>query len=240
MALRAVIFDFDGLIADTEWPEYRSVAEQFERHGLTFPPEDWVGVIGSSWDVDWLGDLEARLGRPVDRDAVVLHRRRLLGGFLAELAVLPGVVALLEAARAAGLGTAVASSSPRSWVEPHLERFGLREHFDVVRTRDDVALAKPAPDLFLAACRALGVEPAEAVVLEDSAHGATAARAAGVRCVVVPNRLTVLSDLSHADLRRDTFLDLALDDLAALCAASTAGEGAAAGTAAPGSDTISP
>ena len=113
----------------------------------------------------------------------------------------------------------MASSSPRSWVEPHLERFGLLRHFDVVRTRDDVALAKPAPDLFLAACQALGVDPAEAVVLEDSAHGATAARAAGVRCVVVPNRLTVLSDLSHADLRRDTLLDLALDDLAALCAA---------------------
>lgn len=233
MVLRAVIFDFDGLIADTEWPEYRSVAEQFERHGLAFPPEDWVGVIGSSWDVDWLGDLERRLGRPVDRDAVVLHRRALLQAFLADLSVLPGVVALLEAARAAGVGTAVASSSPRSWVEPHLERFGLSDHFDAVRTRDDVELAKPAPDLFLAACRALGVDPGEAVALEDSAHGATAARAAGVRCVVVPNRLTVLSDLSHADLRCESLADVGLVDLVALCAGP-------AGSAARGRGTLPP
>ena len=159
MALRAIVFDFDGLIADTEWPEYRSVAEQFERHGLDFPPEDWVHVIGSSWDVDWLGDLERRLGRAVDRDAVTVQRRARLQGLLADLVVLPGVVDLLERARTAGLGLAVASSSPRSWVEPHLERFGLRSWFDVVRTRDDVDLAKPAPDLFLAACAALGVDP---------------------------------------------------------------------------------
>ena len=64
MVLRALVFDFDGLIADTEWPEYRAVAEQFERHGLAFPPEDWVHVIGSSWDVDWLGDLERGSATP--------------------------------------------------------------------------------------------------------------------------------------------------------------------------------
>jgi beta-phosphoglucomutase-like phosphatase (HAD superfamily) len=106
---------------------------------------------------------------------------------------------------------AVASSSSRAWVEPHLERFGLRGRFSVVRTRDDVARTKPAPDLFLAACEGLGVEPAEAVALEDSAHGVTAARAAGLRCVVVPNQLTRLTDLSHADLRIDSLADLRLD-----------------------------
>jgi HAD superfamily hydrolase (TIGR01509 family) len=238
MGLRALVFDFDGLIADTEWPEYRSVAEQFELHGLAFPAEDWVHVIGSSWDVDWLGDLERRLGRAVDREAVTVQRRARLQRLLADLVVLPGVVHLLERARAVGLGLAVASSSPRSWVEPHLERFDLRSWFDVVRTRDDVARAKPAPDLFLAACAALGVDPAEAVALEDSANGAQAARAAGVRCVVVPNRLTALSDLTGADLRVETLVGLALDDLATLCEATALVE--AESPASEGGDTIAP
>jgi HAD superfamily hydrolase (TIGR01509 family) len=247
MVLRALVFDFDGLIADTEWPEYRSVAEQFEVHGLAFPPEEWIHVIGSSWNVDWLGDLERRLGRAVDRDELTVQRRARLQVLLADLIVLPGVVGLLERAHAAGLRLAVASSSPRSWVEPHLERFDLRRWFDAVRTRDDVARTKPAPDLFLEACAALGVDPGDAVALEDSANGARAARAAGLRCVVVPNRLTALSDLSHADLRLETLLDLALEDLGALCEAGAMIEAEATrsadepvGTAPEGGDTIAP
>jgi HAD superfamily hydrolase (TIGR01509 family) len=244
VVLRALVFDFDGLIADTEWPEYRAVAEQFERHGLDFPPEDWVHVIGSSWDVDWLGDLERRLGRPVDRDAVQAARRARSRTLRAELAVLPGVEALLEAAQEAGLGLAVASSSPRSWVQPHLEALGLAEWFTVVCTRDDVARTKPAPDLFLAACAGLGVAPPEAIALEDSAHGANAARAAGLRCVVVPNRLTVLSDLSHADLLVTSMAEVELVGLRQLLA-ELASEGAASPDATappvPGPDgTIAP
>jgi beta-phosphoglucomutase-like phosphatase (HAD superfamily) len=138
-------------------------------------------------------------------------------------------VDLVDAAAAAGLALAVASSSTRAWVEPHLEHFGLRDRFRVVRTRDDVARTKPAPDLFLAACEGLGVVPAEAVALEDSAHGATAAQAAGLRCVVVPNRLTRLSDLSHADLLVDSLADLRLDALHALQAVVRASAPSASG-----------
>jgi HAD superfamily hydrolase (TIGR01509 family) len=232
VALRALVFDFDGLIADTEWPEYRSVADQFEAHGLTFPPEAWVHVIGSSWTVDWLGELEGRLGRPVDRVAVAEARRAARQALHRDLAVLPGVVALLAAAREAGLGLAVASSSDRDWVEGHLERLGLRHWFTVVRSREDVARAKPAPDLFLSACEGLGVMPAEAVAVEDSAHGATAARAAGLACVVIPNRLTCLTDLSHANLQAGSLLEVEMAALHALVASG--------GKPSPQDGTISP
>jgi len=214
--LRAIVFDFDGLIADTEWPEYRAVAEQFERHGLDYPPAGWAHVLGSVWAVDWLADLEARLRRPVDRSRLEADRRRRSLELRADLPVLPGVVELIEAAAASGLALGVASSSPRSWVQPHLERLGLIDRFDAVRTRDDVQLAKPAPDLFLAACAALDVEPVHSVALEDSANGTTAARTAGLACVAVPNRLTCHLDLSHADLVVGSLLDLDLERLGAL------------------------
>ena len=142
MPLRAIVFDFDGLIADTEWPEYRAVAEQFERHGLEYPPAGWAHVLSTAWSVDWPADLEARLRRPVDRSQLEADRRRRSSELRRGLAPLPGVVELVAAAHRAEVPLAVASSSPRSWVQPHLEAFGLADRFVAVRTRDDVALAK--------------------------------------------------------------------------------------------------
>ncbi len=218
MALDALVFDFDGLIVDTEWPEYRSVAEVFEDHGLTFPPQDWVHVIGSSWDVDWVGDLEGRLGRPVDRDALQARRRARSRELRVDLAPLPGVVELIDAAAAAGVALAVASSSSRDWVEGQLELLGLLERFALTRCLDDVERAKPAPDLYLAACTALGVDPARALALEDSANGTTAAKAAGMSCVAVPNRLTRYLDLSHADLVVESLAHLDVSTLRSVAA----------------------
>ena len=205
------MFDFDGLIADTEWPEYQAVASLFEDYGLDYPPEAWVDCVGSVAAADWQGQLESRLGRAIDRAALDDERRRRNRALLEGLEPLPGVVALLDVAEAAGLALAVASSSPRNWVEGHLERFGLRSRFSAVRTRDDVNLVKPAPDLYQAACAALAVAPARAVALEDSAHGVAAAVSAGMAVVAVPNRLTNYLDLSGATLKVSSVdeLDLA-------------------------------
>ena len=214
--LAGIVFDFDGLIVDTEWPEYRSIAECFEQHGLSFPPERWVHVIGSSWDVDWVAELEAALGCSLDREALHAERRERARAMRHPLTALPGVTALLEAAGAAGLGLAVASSSPRRWVEPMLEELGLAPFFAFTRCLDDVALAKPSPELYVSACAGLDVDPAAAVALEDSANGVTAANAAGMRSVAVPNRLTRWLDLSHADLVVDSLAELDLARLQAL------------------------
>ena len=214
--LQGVVFDFDGLIADTEWPEYRAVAEQFELRGLSFPPEAWAHVIGSSWKVDWISDLEQRLGQTVDRQAVLTRHAQRKAELRVGLRPLPGVLQLLDAVAEAGLRVAVASSSPRSWVEPRLEELALRSYFPIIRTLDDVSAAKPAPELFLAACHALGIEPARAVALEDSANGATAAKAAGMRCIAVPNRLTKFLDLSHADVVLDSLEEVTIEFLTSL------------------------
>ena len=211
--LSGLVFDFDGLIMDTEWPEYRSIAHCFEDHGLHFPPERWVHVIGSSWNVDWVADLEAELGAPLDREALHALRRERARALREPATVLPGVRELLTEARQAGLGLAVASSSPREWVEPWLDQLGLRPFFALTRCLDDVSAAKPDPELYVSACAGLGIDPASGVALEDSANGVTAANAAGMVSVAVPNQLTRYLDLSHAHLVVDSLADIGVSHL---------------------------
>jgi HAD superfamily hydrolase (TIGR01509 family) len=211
VSIEAYIFDFDGLILDTESSAYHSIAEQFAAVGLEFELSVWQQCIGVGWSVDWIDELEKRCPTPIDR-AAVLDRRRARKNELLELCdVLPGVVARMDEARAHGLGLAVASSSPRDWVESHLDRLGLLGGFDAVRTREDVAEAKPAPDLFLAAAAAIGVAATASVAFEDSPNGCRAAKAAGMFCVVAPNAITADQDFGHADLVVDSLdaVDLA-------------------------------
>jgi HAD superfamily hydrolase (TIGR01509 family) len=137
-------------------------------------------------------------------------------GLIALETVRPGVVELVEQADDAGVALGVASSSPRSWVEGHLDRLGLRPHFRAVRTRDDVPRAKPDPAVYRLALEALGADPARSVALEDSHHGVSAAKAAGMWAVACPNRITTGLDFSHADLVVDSLADVDLERLTAL------------------------
>jgi len=191
VAIRALIFDFDGLILDTESPLYNSWMEIFERHGLVVTQQQWASLLGASADVPEAYDLlEEHLGKPLDRD--LLHKQRLSRELqlLDSEDVLPGVRELIHEATEAGLGLAVASSSDRAWVEGLLTKHGLIESFDTVVCAEDVAQTKPAPDLFLKALEHLNVEAREAIAFEDSEHGAGAAKAAGIFCVAVPNKVT--------------------------------------------------
>jgi beta-phosphoglucomutase-like phosphatase (HAD superfamily) len=127
--------------------------------------------------------------------------------------LLPGVADLLDAARARGMPAAVASSSDRAWVEGWLARHRIRPLFGCVRTRDDVARVKPAPDLFLSAAACMGIAPQNCVVLEDSINGMLAATAAGMRCVAVPIALLGQSDLPPVTLRLASLDELPFDTL---------------------------
>ena len=205
MAIRAVILDFDGLILDTESPMRASWTEIFEQHGLVVPEEQWALLLGASADPPEAYELlEQHLDVPVDRRS--LHSQRMARELkLLEFeALLPGVRELVEDARSAGLGLAVASSSERAWVEGLLEKHNLIEPFDAIVCAEDVAQTKPAPDLFLKALDLLGVEPKEAIAFEDSLHGVAAAKAAGIFCIAVPNPVTQCLDFSTADLRIDS------------------------------------
>jgi HAD superfamily hydrolase (TIGR01509 family) len=214
LGVDAVVFDFDGLMLDTEVPVYAAWCATFESYGAVPPTlEEWGAYIGTdSDDRELLELLVTTASVPVDVDEMHARRRAHRDALLAAVAVLPGVSAWIDEAIAAGLGIAIASSSPDHWVLGHLDRLGLRRHFDHVMCAGKDRAAKPEPDTYLAACAALGVEPQRALAVEDSAHGITAAKSAGLLCVVVPNSLTKSLDLSAADLRLDSLANCSLQE----------------------------
>ena len=216
--LAAVVFDFDGLIIDTEWCEYVTAAEQFRDHGTELSLELWKTFIGSLEHPHWTDILEEQLGRPVDRDVIVPARRRAHAECTAELSPLPGVVPLVDAVRAEGLPIAIASSSPVDWIEGHLTDQGLLSRFPVRATGDEVHGTKPDPAVYLLACERLGVDPGATVAIEDSVNGVAAAKAAGMVAVAVPGSLTRGMDFSHADLEVASCLELTPDVLRKLVA----------------------
>ncbi len=203
MTLAALLFDFDGLILDTETSEFVTVAETFTDHGLELSRDEWVSIIGTADHPHWTEMLEAALGRPITDPEVVLETRRARHhARISQEVIRPGVVELATAAHDAGLGVAVASSSPLDWVLGHLTGHGIDHLFPVRATRDDVGheRTKPHPDLFLLAAERLGVDPTACVVLEDSEPGVTAANAAGCTTVGVPAGMTAHLAFAHADL----------------------------------------
>jgi HAD superfamily hydrolase (TIGR01509 family) len=217
--IRALVFDFDGLILETETPSYQSWAEIYREHGHELPMDRWHGFIGSDTGFDPAGHLAALVGEGFDREATQARRDTRKSELIAALDVMVGVREYIADARRLGLRLAVASSSSRAWVLGHVERLGIGAEWDAVRTRDDVARTKPAPDLYLAAVDALGVAPQEAVAFEDSTNGIAAAKAAGLLCVAVPNALTAGMDLTQADVRLASLAETPLERLLAVLSA---------------------
>ena len=214
---RAIVFDFDGLIVDTEQPIYEAYSTIFAGLGATLPLSVWQDVIGqgaSTSDAAFV-HLESSIGREVDRDALRAEARAMRREVTLALPPRDGAAELIAEAKQAGLALAVASSSTFAWVNGHLDRLGLLPSFDAVCTRDDVERTKPDPAVYRLALERLGVEPQEAFAIEDSPHGVTAAKAAGLRCVAAPNPLTANMDLRHADYLVPSLVGVSLSDIAA-------------------------
>ncbi|HSW95232.1 MAG TPA: HAD-IA family hydrolase [Patescibacteria group bacterium] len=215
VVIRALVFDFDGLILETEMPAYAAWAEVYREFGHELPKELWLEYIGreGGW-FDAMAYLEGLVGTRDDREAIQERRDARKTELVMAVAETAGLRALLVDARARGLRLAVCSSSTPKWVLGHLDRLDLRQFFDHIQCRDRPELrAKPEPDLYLAACAGLGVRPDEAIAFEDSRNGMLAAQAAGMRCVVVPNELTVAMDLGGADHRFDSLTSVRLQTL---------------------------
>ena len=196
----AVVLDFDGLILDTETPIFEAWREAYRGRGQVLSMDDWQHSLGTNGGFDPLARLVALAGEELDREAVEREVEEANRRACDAQALLPGVEALLVEAERLGLRRAVASSSSRAWVEGWLTRHGIRHRVEVICARDDVARVKPAPDLFLLAAERLGLPPAACIVFEDSPNGMRAARAAGMRCVAVPNGLTCQLRLPDPDL----------------------------------------
>jgi HAD superfamily hydrolase (TIGR01509 family) len=216
--LKSLIFDFDGLILDTETPELEAWQAIYRDYGYELTAQTWGQIVGgsgvSSFDpAENLISLTDRTSaesvlKDLARDTslAIIHRKT----------PLPGVEALIHEARRKGMKLAVASSSPHDWVEGHLERLGMRHLFDVVKCREDVQRTKPHPDLFLAALTALKIQNTEAVVFEDSPNGVLAAQKAGIYVIAVPNPVTQQLNLSGANKIVASLAGLSLDDIVEL------------------------
>jgi beta-phosphoglucomutase-like phosphatase (HAD superfamily) len=185
---RALLFDMDGLMVDSE-PLWFEVERDFARaHGGDWTLELAASGIGKGLD-HTLQTMHRTFGLPLDRAA---HEAEIVDRFLAganTIAIKPGCREFLAAGRGV-VPMAAASSSVRRLVHGVLEGLGLAPSFDAIVSGDDVVKPKPAPDIFLEAARRLGVEPGDCVVLEDSLAGTTAAHAAGMAVIAVPERPT--------------------------------------------------
>jgi HAD superfamily hydrolase (TIGR01509 family) len=205
---RAVIFDMDGLLLDTETLWHEAEVELFRRHGDEFTWDDKMMVIGTSFEITsrYFAD---RLGRPRDQGAALvdemvalMHER-----VRRQVDARPGALELVDRLRAMdGVRLGLASNSPRFLVDDALATAGLTDAFETIVTPADVEHAKPAPDIYLRACQNLGVDASEALALEDSASGVAAAKAAGLTCIAVPQFAE--TDVSAADRIIDSLEEL--------------------------------
>lgn len=212
MPTRALVFDFDGTLADTESAVLRAWQEVFREHGTELPMDAWYAVIGTQHTTPAMFALLAEHAPGIDPEAMRPRTRARVFELLETLGPREGVPAYLETAKDLGLELAVASSSSGAWVNPHLERLGLARYFDAVLT-GDLHKAKPDPDLYLAALDALGTDATETVAFEDTPHGVTAAKAAGLTCVAVPNAITASLDFGQADVVLPSFTAKPLEAL---------------------------
>jgi len=214
--LKALIFDFDGLILDTETPEVLVWQSIYREHGFELPVHEWEKTIGgygiSTFDAaDHLTHLtQGRLDAVSSR----LRYRKEADAVIHASPVLPGVKEMIHAAKAQGMKVVIGSSSPHSWVDAHTQRLGIYTLFDHIICQDDVApgRTKPHPDIFLKALEKLQIRNTEAVVFEDSPNGVLAAKRAGIFVVWVPNPLTAKMSAS-GDMKVSSLAELTLRDL---------------------------
>lgn len=214
---KALLFDFDGLILDTETPEFRVWQSMYREYGHELEVEQWGMVVGGfgKGTFDAADHLARLAGDGVKAEELRARHRSESDSWTLFQPVLPGVVDYLEQARRLGLKLAIASSSPHSWVDMHLARLGLADQFEAIICADDVlpGRTKPHPDLFLKALEVLDVQAGEALVFEDSPNGVEAARAAGIIVVEVPNSITALLESKGADLTVQSLERIPLTEL---------------------------
>lgn len=218
--LTAVIFDFDGTLIDSERMEFESWSRIFADHGAELTSDIWAEFVGI-WVHPGIFDvLRGLTDRPVDEEAILARHGELYPELSEQLTLMPGVEALANAVRDAGLRTAICTNSDREWVNQHWQRLGLHRWFDDghVYTGDMNRRHKPAPDLYHLTLRGLGVSGREVVVLEDSVHGATAALAAGLTVFAIPTEVSRQAAYPAGAKVVDSMHELTVDDLRrALC-----------------------
>ena len=217
LRIKALIFDFDGLILDTETPDFHVWQAIYQEHGFELPHDEWGKIVGG-WGLsrfDAAQHLTLLSQGQLDTVSLRDRHRSESHALTLEQPVMPGVTDYIRDAKRLGLKLAIASSSPHSWVDTHAKRLGIFDHFDVIVCEDEVGVGrtKPNPDLFLLALNQLQVQKDEALVFEDSPNGVKAANQAGIFVVAVPNPVTSLLKIDGANLTIPSLADLSLPEL---------------------------
>ena len=206
---RGIIFDFDGVIVDTEWAIYQSWVHLFAREGQEISIETYSPCLGAGYSHWNPGDyLEQLTGKHYDWEQETPLRQARLEADLERMGMMVGMRELMDFCHAEGIGMTVASSSSRRWVAGWLQRLGIEQEFCGVFCRTDGYPVKPDPALFLAAQQCLGLAAEDCLIVEDSANGVRAATNAAIPCVAVPNRMTTSSDFSLATYRVSSLAEL--------------------------------
>ncbi|HMN11792.1 MAG TPA: HAD family phosphatase [Bellilinea sp.] len=214
--IKAFIFDFDGLILDTETPIYRAWADVYEENGYKLRLIDWEKSLGSAdANFDVYGHLLDLVNKPLDEEAIRLRVRNQYMSEINASDTLPGIRELIDGALERGIRLSVGSSADRRWLDRHLTRLGLIEKFKVIVSMDDVTHVKPSPEIFNKVVADLGLKSSECVVFEDSPNGIRAAHAAGIKCVTIPNTISSLLDTSTAEIKLARADEITIDELLA-------------------------
>ena len=189
--LQGILFDFDGLILDTEMPIFQAWNEKFTEYGQELLLKEWADILGKS--ADHLGPIEGFINgfaEPSKREEILQEVKLKELELVHQQEPLPGVEDLIIKAKGRGLKLGVVSSSDQIWVHTHLERLGLLGFFDHTSCADEVEIAKPDPSLYNLGLKKAGLDREDVIVLEDSPNGVLAAKRAGLFCIAVPNKLT--------------------------------------------------
>jgi HAD superfamily hydrolase (TIGR01509 family) len=213
MTIEGLIFDFDGLILDTETPDVLAWLKIYQKHGQNFNFENYALSIGSIYRMtEPAKDLE-RMVTGLKEEEIINEWTELERLYIKDQKILPGVMDYVLAAKASNFQVAIASSSEKPWVVSNLERFGIRHLFDFIHTVDETGIPKPDPALYQMALESMQLKPEEVIAFEDSANGIAAAKSAGIFCVVIPNPITKYMNLNNADLILDSLASLPLPEL---------------------------
>lgn len=215
--IKALIFDFDGLILDTETPDFHVWQTIYQEHGFELPHDEWGKIVGGYGlaHFDAAEHLTSLSEEELDAVSLRDRHRSESHALTLEQPIMPGVIDYIHEAKQLGLKLAIASSSQHSWVDTHAKRLGIFDHFDVIVCADDVGAGrtKPNPDLYLLALNQLNVQKEEAIVLEDSPNGVKAANQAGIFVMAVPNPVTSLLSINGANLTICSLTELSLSEL---------------------------
>ncbi|MBK1789555.1 HAD family hydrolase [Persicirhabdus sediminis] len=205
--IQAVLFDFDGLILDTEWPIYTSWLRLYQREGQDLPVQMYAQCIGSGFHT-WSPEayLEELTGKEFDWEKENAARQIELEADIETQDLLPGIKQTLIGLKQKGIICAVVSSSSHAWVDRWVSHHQLDEFFLTTVCREDANQIKPAPDLYLEGAKQVGIKPAHCLVIEDSQNGVLAGAEAGMRTVVVPSRLTQHYEFELATMRTSSHL----------------------------------